>query len=141
MVCPDTAPFAEFSRVAGVDAPAFVERFQSTKLLPSGTRVSPGLTLRPSLSDGRETLRRVVACDVSPGLTLRPSLSGGIARADGVAPGRVSPGLTLRPSLSAFDLLKLAVQGNVSPGLTLRPSLSAGVPAGDLSRSLRCRRG
>ena len=87
---------------------------------------------------------------VSPGLTLRPSLSA--LSADESEPGRggqVSPGLTLRPSLSVGrrirdELLAVGVAGvdapafverstpyrryretwKVSPGLTLRPSLS-----------------
>ena len=37
--------------VAGVDAPAFVERTEPYSWFQSDTAVSPGLTLRPSLSD------------------------------------------------------------------------------------------
>ena len=60
--------------VAGVDAPAFVERTEPYSWFQSDTAVSPGLTLRPSLSaETRRTRGRPV--EVSPGLTLRPSLS------------------------------------------------------------------
>ena len=47
---PDTAPLQNFSRVAGVDAPAFVERSRTPAPLDMLALVSPGLTLRPSLS-------------------------------------------------------------------------------------------
>ena len=50
MVCPDTAPLQNLA-------------------------VSPGLTLRPSLSVGETRLGGARGADVSPGLTLRPSLS------------------------------------------------------------------
>ena len=87
-------------------------------------RVSPGLMLRPSLSDGH-ILRSSAGREVSPGLMLRPSLSAerrprtrerpaGVAGADapafversrrpavGIQAPGVSPGLMLRPSLSA----------------------------------------
>ena len=67
-------PFAEFSRVAGVDAPAFVERLWINGPPASLGRVSPGLTLRPSLSADRHDAQEGRP-SVSPGLTLRPSLS------------------------------------------------------------------
>ena len=62
--------------------------------------VSPGLTLRPSLSvpGGRRSVPHHLA--VSPGLTLRPSLSVVIANEIAGLLPEVSPGLTLRPSLS-----------------------------------------
>ena len=88
--------------VAGVDAPAFVERWAPVtipeRVLDEAgveVRVSPGLTLRPSLSAGPlfpatccRALRRVGARNVSPGLTLRPSLSAlhEAPRLDGVGP-------------------------------------------------------
>ena len=117
-------------RVAGVHAPAFVERIWGSmadklaKLAP----VSPGFTPRPSLSVGRavEQLGEPVE-RVSPGFTPRPSLSDqqaprhpcGSAGVAGVhapafverssarsarnASTRVSPGFTPRPSLSGRD--------------------------------------
>ena len=67
-------------RVAGANAPAFVERAGGGELSPdSGKRVSPELTLRPSLSGikGKPNRRamKMVHTKVSPELTLRPSLS------------------------------------------------------------------
>ena len=121
--------------------------------------MSPGLTPRPSLSDGRAAPSDCAA-RVSPGLTPRPSLSVGHdherARDD-----LVSPGLTPRPSLSAarghrrdWDRRRrvagahapaLLERGRfpcrpcscpaVSPGLTPRPSLS--VPDVQAGRQLR----
>ena len=44
-------PFAEFSSVAGANAPAFVERTSAIRRLTKSSTVSPELTLRPSLSD------------------------------------------------------------------------------------------
>ena len=61
-------------RVAGANAPAFVERCDTADELPSIRFVSPELTLRPLLSvviHGHPTRRN----GVSPELTLRPLLS------------------------------------------------------------------
>ena len=121
-------------RVAGVHAPAFVER--SGGGTPPGRRscVSPGFTPRPSLSD--PLLAPLPQPDrvVSPGFTPRPSLSErrwqAVGRRDA---GRVSPGFTPRPSLSVG---RNRLEGDsppfqVSPGFTPRPSLSEADPDGD----------
>ena len=64
-------------RVAGVHAPAFVERTPAPRSSGTGARVSPGFTPRPSLSgaSGDAPSRRCPR--VSPGFTPRPSLSAG----------------------------------------------------------------
>ena len=113
--------------VAGVHAPAFVERAPPFLTLNRPPRVSPGFTPRPSLS-ARRLLgdRRQISARVSPGFTPRPSLSGR-RRRPLVGPGRrVSPGFTPRPSLSVQRRLQLRSDRPVSPGFTPRPSLSAG---------------
>ena len=86
-------------RVAGVHAPAFVERGRSVILLARRRlQVSPGFTPRPSLS-GAVRAGRGAGVRVSPGFTPRPSLSG--RERDSAGQGhRVSPGFTPRPSLS-----------------------------------------
>ena len=166
-------PFVEFSRVAGVDAPAFVERPGPS---PSSDRCGSGVAGvdAPAFVE-RSCSAALRACStVSPGLTLRPSLSvrvvahlrgrevDGVAGVDAPAfverrprwpPSApaywrvagvdapafverrrstgcsswslpVSPGLTLRPSLSAHPIGVVFGHPAVSPGLTLRPSLS-----------------
>ena len=65
-------------RVAGVHAPAFVERRRSPAARQAGIRVSPGFTPRPSLSGGRSRGRCRGDWRVSPGFTPRPSLSADI---------------------------------------------------------------
>ena len=57
--------------VAGANAPAFVERAAKRLKKALDQRVSPELTLRPSLSAAMAWINR----RVSPELTLRPSLS------------------------------------------------------------------
>ena len=106
--------------VAGANAPAFVERSR----VQANRGVSPELTLWPSLSGVRSGERRYFG-RVSPELTLRPSLSVQPAlRQHGMGHG-VSPELTLRPSLSVPDEPTANEQHeDVSPELTLRPSLS-----------------
>ena len=122
------------SCVAGVSAPAFVERRLPGPVHRGKIRVSPGSRPRPSLSEG--------ACvpvgregDVSPGSRPRPSLSGLLSHpSDGAR--RVSPGSRPRPSLS--DDRQGCSQGwrGVSPGSRPRPSLSA-VQARYLCSNLR----
>ncbi len=156
-------PFAEFSSVAGVDAPAFVERTRRSAPCSAGSCVAgvdaPAFVERPRSATSASRRPRV-----SPELTLRPSLSDGLRRdAHGRVPGvagvdapafvershrgfdpsnvLVSPELTLRPSLSVVaDDLNPAAPHLVSPELTLRPSLSDS-PYTLLSyRDLKCRR-
>ena len=79
--------------VAGVDAPAFVERTSRSGGRRPSWRVSPGLTLRPSLSVVPDDVDPS-APHVSPGLTLRPSLSAACRRGAEGSRDRVSPGLT-----------------------------------------------
>ena len=68
------APLGKGSRVAGVGAPAFVERSGRRPCASSSKRVSPGWEPRPSLSGaGRHGMRR--RSQVSPGWEPRPSLS------------------------------------------------------------------
>ena len=62
------------SRVAGVDAPAFVERGDG-RCDPASLDVSPGLMPRPSLSVEDDHRGVLSEGDVSPGLMPRPSLS------------------------------------------------------------------
>ena len=132
-------------RVAGVHAPAFVER-SSCWTICSVVRVLPGFTPRPSLSaDRRQQIRRDGR--VLPGFTPRPSLSVGRAgcvghQRPGVAgvhapafverasgPSRanrrdVLPGFTPRPSLSVEKVEAAISSNDVLPGFTPRPSLS-----------------
>ena len=61
---------------------------------------------------------------VSPGLMLRPSLSDPARCRIGAEELEVSPGLMLRPSLSADTPARVRRDCEVSPGLMLRPSLS-----------------
>ena len=59
----DDGSVVHFPRVAGIHVPAFVERRAARWPLAAGpSRVSPGFTSRPSLSDDRlEYLRRLHA--------------------------------------------------------------------------------
>ena len=68
--CPGTTV-----RVAGVHAPAFVERSPPPATAPTPAAVSPGFTPRPSLSGRPHRPRRAGGPGVSPGFTPRPSLS------------------------------------------------------------------
>ena len=124
------APPGRASGVAGVQTPAFVERCRTIPPAGSGSPVSPGFRLRPSLSVRAAGLRRRgadrrVAGVQTPAFVERPSRGLGSG-----GPGRVSPGFRLRPSLSG------GARGGVrrgpplvSPGFRLRPSLSGLVPA------------
>ena len=150
-------PYHAFGRrgmhhcVAGVDAPAFVER------------------AKPASEEANE------ACDVSPGLTLRPSLSVRASTAPELLPGARCVAGVDAPAFVERDLVRAVnrvrctiacVAGvdapafverdsdaeragisahvrDVSPGLTLRPSLSErGRDHHPVARDLaRCRRG
>ena len=101
--------------VAGVTAPALIER---------------ATVMRGPLGVGQ----------VSPGLQPRPSLSGRQWTAD-VAGDHVSPGLQPRPSLSGVNGDPTGGGGQVSPGLQPRPSLSAGLDEWVRDRVVGCRRG
>ena len=115
-------------RVAGVSAPAFVERSEPGGHQQRGVRVSPGSRPRPSLSDHVVDLIRVHR-EVSPGSRPRPSLSVVFLRRP-VPRWRVSPGSRPRPSLSAVDMAVIDIgQRLVSPGSRPRPSLSEEGPA------------
>ena len=77
--------------VAGVYAPAFVERGKRGKLYEVRRPVSPGFMLRPSLSDDGRGACAELPQRVSPGFMLRPSLSAGMRqRRDRPAGGRVA---------------------------------------------------
>ena len=108
-------PFRRISSVAGVDAPAFVER--------SGTATS--------------------GCGPAWCLMPRPSLSAEMGAERGAGIRVVSPGLMPRPSLSAYTAYEQRCTGElVSPGLMPRPSLSAGGRRRLLARvAVGCRRG
>ena len=60
--------------VAGVYAPAFVERVTMSLAYHLPARVSPGFMPRPSLSAGL-SIRNIAYFHVSPGFMPRPSLS------------------------------------------------------------------
>ena len=137
--------------VAGVYAPAFVERIRpSRKAFRSARHVSPEFMLRPSLSAALSwagscmaggvagvyapafverrlprQLRNSRRGRVSPEFMLRPSLSERrprILHPSGV--DRVSPEFMLRPSLSVRRAGGRARHSDVSPEFMLRPSLS-----------------
>ena len=142
--CPARQPRAG---VAGVHAPAFVERLCCHPRLNRAEWVSPGFTPRPSLS-GKKRDQGLTRPEVSPGFTPRPSLSGRPRGAGWEARRDVSPGFTPRPSLSggrrqddagvhsrvagvhapAFverpSPHRRSWPSQVSPGFTPRPSLS-----------------
>ena len=80
---------AESPRVAGVHAPAFVERCRRQVLAPMPGLVSPGFMPRPSLSGLQGKRRRLDAF-------VERTLSAGRSRS---RRSRVSPGFTPRPSL------------------------------------------
>ena len=125
MVRLGTALFAEFSGVAGVDAPAFVERTRPTQSrTTAATEVSPGLMPRPSLS---VHARAGLADDalVSAGVDAPAFVERRLARRTRAPAGCVSPGLMPRPSLSDRDgRVHADDRAGVSPGLMPRPSLS-----------------
>ena len=108
-------------RVAGVYAPAFVER---------GARHSLRRSLCSGLRSGNSGTTTTVT--VSPEFMLRPSLSAREIAALTLAPDlKVSPEFMLRPSLSevhGHDSDDGAPTAKVSPEFMLRPSLSGGIP-------------
>ena len=137
--------------VAGVHAPAFVERGPWHRSRRPSPLVSPGFTPRPSLSghhaakprrapDGvagvhapafverPDTARAGAAGEwVSPGFTPRPSLSDGRSAAERDPDGLVSPGFTPRPSLSALKppegpVVAVGVAGVHAPAFVERGS-------------------
>ena len=86
-------PFRRISSVAGVDAPAFVERALHPSVTAMAQRVSPGLMPRPSLSVPRAPSGRLQPRRVSPGLMPRPSLSAGAASRSRDRAGRCVAGV------------------------------------------------
>ena len=140
------------ARVAGADAPAFVER-RTRAPRESGPRsdVSPGLMPRPSLS-GHDAGRHVGDVRVGVAGADAPAFVERSWRCRRpAAPSRVSPGLMPRPSLSDVPVWRVGARPEgvagadapafverfgmptcalrrrwVSPGLMPRPSLSAG---------------
>ena len=126
-------PFRRISSVAGVDAPAFVERLWKLQTYSGLVSGVAGVDA-PAFVERTETAIPGVArgayprASVSPGLMPRPSLSG--PGAPWYAGGdQVSPGLMPRPSLSEHSTepsnkTRLRCR-RVSPGLMPRPSLSA----------------
>ena len=84
--------------VAGVSAPAFVERETEWHEFVVYFEVSPGSRPRPSLSDDTRAGRKGCRL-VSPGSRPRPSLSEDLSR-DSLRLSVVSPGSRPRPSLS-----------------------------------------
>ena len=102
-------PFAEFSGVAGVDAPAFVER--STAATTHKAAIdqcgvagvdAPAFverTSRMTCTPPAPRASRVAGVD-APAFVERGMLQGERARATTSQASEVSPGLTLRPSLS-----------------------------------------
>ena len=118
-------------RVAGVHAPAFVERTMASRLRRSrnSAKVSPGFTPRPLLSGlGGEVRDRVevptrVAGVHAPAFVERMSILSDCRKSQTL---RVSPGFTPRPLLSEGQRGHAWVQYSVgvSPGFTPRPLLS-----------------
>ena len=116
-------PPTQIGGVAGVHAPAFVERHPDGQL-GDIFRVAPSFTSRPSLSEpgGRRTRARPAG---SPGFTPRPLSS--VHSSPRTARTRVSRGFTPRPSLQRADSCGAPRRCRVSPGFTPRsprPSLS-----------------
>ena len=85
--------------VAGVHAPAFVERGWLAPARPV-PKVSPGFMPRPSLSGPEAPRRGEGQSDVSPGFMPRPSLSAESRPLHTWRLTHVSPGFMPRPSLS-----------------------------------------
>ena len=110
------------ARVAGVHAPAFVERCTPATATTRGLAGSPGFTPRPSLSVDQPQCGLRLHRAGSPGFTPRPSLSDAGAAAERSGGG--SPGFTPRPSLSDVHGALRSHRGRGSPGFTPRPSLS-----------------
>ena len=103
----DVGRCATSGRVAGANAPAFVERIPSEPIRSVRLAVSPELTLRPSLSDHRAGRAGGLAV-VSPELTLRPLLSaqGCVRAGDGrrCVAGANAPAFVERPEADARQL-------------------------------------
>ena len=144
---PCRRPCCPRSCVAGINLPAFVERASAAEPSASAAPVSPGLTSRPSLSEGGTAPQsKEIACVAGinlPAFVERSNLAQVLKKLPCVAginlpafverpcpdPPRpalqwVSPGLTSRPSLSDCRAAGGAGVRVVSPGLTSRPSLS-----------------
>ena len=152
------------SGVAGVHAPAFVERSLASFTLSSSARVSPGFTPRPSLSVLPRG-RLPGAGRVSPGFTPRPSLSGApghrIGEGAACVAGVHAPAFVERTTRVSTPPAPSCVAGvhapafvervgaprwprpacRVSPGFTPRPSLSVQAVRLEPPRLLVCRRG
>ena len=77
-------------RVAGVRAPAFVERGPATSTGWCGRAVSPGFAPRPSLSAPTHRRRPPAGHRVSPGFAPRPSLSAPLGEPHPGGRGRVA---------------------------------------------------
>ena len=127
----DCAPSDAFRGVAGVHAPALVER--GVQGLPAARtgRVSPGFTPRPWLSgagrDAPGSRHAGVAGVHAPALVERHLPSAEAERLP-----QVSPGFTPRPWLSGAAPPRAGRGAHVSPGFTPRPWLSeGGVPGVD----------
>ena len=123
-------PFAEFSSVAGANAPAFVERAGGLLTAASCRIVSPELTLRPSLSVHAGSQDCLLDQYVSPELTLRPSLSDVLrvvrlhCDQSGVAGANAPAFVERRRGRRSYWSRRSTPHLDVSPELTLRPSLS-----------------
>ena len=112
-------------RVAGVYAPAFVERGMGTMTRRNSLLVSPEFMLRPSLSAPAPMVRHREAQGVSPEFMLRPSLSedaskGGSPTFQTCVAGVYAPAFVERTCRTAAPRRGWSV----SPEFMLRPSLS-----------------
>ena len=113
--------------VAGVYAPAFVERTNGRRLHGGGLDVSLGFTPRPSLSAGGIGMEDTVTKSVSLGFTPRPSLSASCPFGAVRHRAGVSLGFTPRPSLSdpifgwASGEFLARVAGVYAPAFVERP--------------------
>ena len=126
--------------VAGVHAPAFVERRWSRGTGRRCSRVA-GVHAPAFVERSPASTRTGSRRGVSPGFTPRPSLSGHGTRLRKSHRPPVSPGFTPRPSLSDQQGERLPPLRGVSPGFTPRPSLSGVAGASAPAAGRLCRRG
>ena len=119
--------------VAGVYAPAFVERLVRVCCASTSLLLSPESMLRPSLSVFLPVLGlgsgASVAGVYAPAFVERNTLAAARRRA-----GALSPESMLRPSLSERHIPAVLALGRLSPESMLRPSLSEQAETGRSGR-------
>ena len=118
------SPASRSTGVAGVYAPAFVERGRRSRGVALDVLVSPEFMLRPSLSVRRGDDRQKPAVEGVAGV-YAPAFVERRRLAHRPSPiETVSPEFMLRPSLSEEARRARVVRRRVSPEFMLRPSLS-----------------